>query len=60
MREVEGEDGGVLEDESWFCWLEDYPDEEDCYQDDDDEADDHSAYYPGGSSSAVLLTVFGH
>lgn len=28
-RDVEGVDGGVLEDEVWFCWSEDEPNEED-------------------------------
>ncbi|KAL8496283.1 hypothetical protein ACS0TY_020119 [Phlomoides rotata] len=38
--EVEGVDGGVLEDEMWLGGAEDEPDEEDEEEDEDDEAED--------------------
>lgn len=54
--EVEGVDGGVLEDEEGFGGAEDDPDEEDHQEDEEDEAEDRGEY-AAGELTPLLVVV---
>lgn len=54
--EVEGVDGGVLEDEAGFGGAEDDPDEEDHQEDEEDEAEDRGEY-AAGELTPLLVVV---
>lgn len=62
-REVEGEEGGVLEREAWFGWAEDDPYEEDKEEDKEDEggdADENEAEETAARRVVVAAVLGGH